>query len=88
MSFLKVLEGCCWRRRGVQYSGSIVKVGVSMKTKAAFLAVLCTLMLAAAPPVQEQDAPEFSVEDFLGNSKFSLADLRGRVVILEFWATW
>lgn len=31
--------------------------------------------------------PEFSVEDLQGR-KISSADLRGKVVILDFWATW
>src|SRR5579883_816274 len=32
-------------------------------------------------------APDFSVTDIFGQ-KLSLADYRGKVVLLDFWATW
>ena len=32
-------------------------------------------------------APEFSLKDLSGN-RINLADLRGKVVLLDFWATW
>ncbi len=32
-------------------------------------------------------APEFSLKDMSGN-EFSLKQLRGKVVLLDFWATW
>jgi len=34
------------------------------------------------------EAPEISVKDWLQGGAASLAGLRGRVVLLEFWATW
>ena len=32
-------------------------------------------------------APNFTLEDIAGNA-VSLADLKGKVVMLDFWATW
>ncbi len=63
--------------------------------------VLCFLMLAAllfcphspsvvnagTPTLAVHAAPSFSRID-LGHRKVSLADYRGRVVLLDFWATW
>jgi cytochrome c biogenesis protein CcmG, thiol:disulfide interchange protein DsbE len=34
-----------------------------------------------------RQAPDFSVTDLSGH-KFSLSDYRGKVVVLDFWATW
>jgi len=36
---------------------------------------------------QSIPAPDFSLEDLEGN-RLSLGDLRGKVVLLNFWATW
>lgn len=35
-----------------------------------------------------KEAPEISVKDWLSGKPALLADLSGRVVLLEFWATW
>ncbi len=35
-----------------------------------------------------REAPEISVKDWLKGGLASLAEFRGRVVLLEFWATW
>lgn len=35
-----------------------------------------------------KEAPEISVKEWINAGPVTLADLRGRVVLLEFWATW
>jgi thiol-disulfide isomerase/thioredoxin len=35
-----------------------------------------------------REAPEISVKEWIKGGPVSLADFRGRVVLLEFWATW
>lgn len=45
------------------------------------------LQPVAATPVQGQSAPDFTLTDMQG-AKVSLSGLRGKVVILNFWATW
>jgi len=54
-------------------------------TVCVFLLMLSGLALAADQPVKK--APNFTLEDVQGN-KVSLADYKGKVVILNFWATW
>ncbi len=39
-------------------------------------------------PFQNRDAPNFSVTDFNTGKKISLADLKGKTVVLNFWASW
>ena len=41
--------------------------------------------LAADPKVQQ--APDFTLEDMQGK-KVSLSDFRGKIVVMNFWATW
>jgi peroxiredoxin len=40
----------------------------------------------SVPNLVGKPAPDFTVED--GSSKVSLHDLRGKVIVLNFWATW
>ena len=43
--------------------------------------------LAYLPPVLPREAPAFALTD-LGGNAVSLESLKGRVVLLDFWATW
>jgi cytochrome c biogenesis protein CcmG/thiol:disulfide interchange protein DsbE len=55
------------------------------------MAVLCSACSIALPsgpsPEVGSVAPEFALADLDGN-QVSLSDLRGQVVLLNFWATW
>jgi len=46
------------------------------------------LLVALPLPAQEgQHAPDFTLEDLEGQS-YTLSELKGKVVLLDFWATW
>ena len=52
-------------------------------------AIIAALFLTfALPAFASEEAPAFSVPTFPNNEKISLADLKGQVVYLDFWATW
>ena len=40
------------------------------------------------PPAERRVAPEFTLEPLGGGSSVSLAELRGKTVVIDFWATW
>ncbi|HWS54803.1 MAG TPA: TlpA disulfide reductase family protein, partial [Pyrinomonadaceae bacterium] len=43
---------------------------------------------APPPPAAGPGAPELKVNEWIDQQPVTLADLRGRVVLLDFWATW
>jgi peroxiredoxin len=53
-------------------------------------AVGIALWRGSVPPALERGsrAPAFELADLDGARRMGLADLRGRVVLLNFWATW
>jgi len=54
---------------------------------ATVLAALVLLVSLATFAAKEQSAPDFALIDLLGN-EITLADLKGKVIFLNFWATW
>ncbi len=49
--------------------------------------LLCTVLLMSVA-LAEEPAPDFSLPTFPDDTPINLADLKGRVVYLDFWATW
>lgn len=54
---------------------------------AATLALLCAWAVGAQSPPVRKPAPDFTRTDFDGR-RVTLSSLRGKVVLLNFWATW
>lgn len=68
---------------------------MTVRTLAAVVTVAFAMPALAAPPrspvgiVQQGDlAPELQAQHISGPDPVRLRDLRGRVVIVDFWATW
>jgi len=63
--------------------------GVMLLLALFLMALACRLEEApgAGGETQGARAPEFTLPDLLGN-QISLADHRGRPVVIDFWATW
>ena len=65
--------------RGPIISTLVVAAAVLLAAKEAF---------PAGPPEPGDQAPEIKVDDWLNTKPLTLAKLRGKIVIVEFWATW
>ena len=44
--------------------------------------------VARKPLVALQDAPEFQIKNVLGGEPLNSKDFKGKVVVVDFWATW
>ncbi len=65
-----------------------VVIGLAVTVTIVLIALLALrLIQASQPALASGDAPAWELTTFDGQ-KYSLADLRGRPVVLNFWASW
>lgn len=55
---------------------------------AIFALFLTSLIMPISPGFAAEPAPDFTLPTFPDDAKVSLSDFKGRVVYLDFWATW
>ena len=72
------------RRRGAAVLGAALVMGLAFAAPAASPNLGALDLEPYEPP---KPAPAFSLPDLTGHT-WNLADLRGKVVLLFFWATW
>ena len=72
------------RRRGIAGFGALLIAGLALAASAASPDFGALDLQAYESP---KPAPAFSLPDLAGHTR-SLADLRGKVVLLFFWTTW
>lgn len=79
--------------QGARFSLRHLSFGFVVLVVVALIALLLYGVFASAgsddgaPPVRKRPAPEFSLALFDGG-QLSLADIAGKVVVLNFWASW
>lgn len=64
-----------------------MKASTARRFRLAFLAVAAAASMGATKPQIGAPAPALEMT-MLDGTKITLADLRGQVVVLNFWATW
>ena len=60
----------------------------SLLTLGAVMVVYVSTVQAMGPGMIGKPAPTFTLKTINGRSAISLDDVRGKVVIIDFWATW
>jgi peroxiredoxin len=66
----------------------VVARGGAQLTRTVELAVRPDIDLLVAAELKDRPAPDFTAQHVAGSYSTKLADLRGQVVIVDFWATW
>jgi peroxiredoxin len=74
-------------KRDAQFKAAIVEGIVKSVRKSVDEAMLRKLEGKAAPPVEGSKFPDFAEKDLAGNP-LSIANYKGKLVLLDFWATW
>jgi len=64
-----------------------MKINKIIASSAAILFVIFGLLMIGTTSVEAQEAPNFTLTD-LNGEKVSLSDFKGKVIIVDFWATW
>jgi cytochrome c biogenesis protein CcmG, thiol:disulfide interchange protein DsbE len=73
--------GICRGHEGIIYYSCVRRVAVFLA-----LILLCGCYGSSRPPRIGTSAPDFIVQDT--DRKVELRDFRGKIVVLNFWATW
>lgn len=70
-----------------QWSGALIRGGILLAVVAFLILLAFGLRTRGAGPVSQGLAPSFTLPLFDGG-QLSLEELRGKVVVINFWASW
>jgi len=73
--------------RQTMKKGSNMKKNKIIASVAAVAFIVFGVFMIGTTSVSAQEAPDFTLTDIEGN-QVSLSDFKGKVILLDFWATW